>query len=196
MNYRKSTLAYFLMAGLVLFTATSCSSNEPEAPSVKDVIGEYAGKATISSVNPLAEQAEGEGDVIKAMVKADSIVFSNFPVKEIVTAVVGAEEAPAVLKQIGDVAYKAAYTAVLSEKSDSVSMTIATTPLNIQFTTGEGETKDTTTIQCKLVEATKGQYVMKDKGLKVVLNATELTVNEAAFEGFIPHKADFELKKK
>ncbi|SDI64376.1 DUF4840 domain-containing protein [Chryseobacterium jejuense] len=170
---KKFTVSQFLTAILMVitgFTLYSCSVDGPEIRPVKleDVNGDYKGRL-------ITIQGDNRTEKIKNFkAKKDTIMFSEFPVDEIVKTVVKdpvkAEEA---IKAIGKVKYEIKYTASVNAANNVVELSFAPTPLVIQIPV-DGVTKKT---EVGLIAKQKGFYVGMDGSLRFALTAEKITVD-------------------
>lgn len=170
---KKFTVSQFLTAILMVvtgFTLYSCSVDGPEIRPVKleDVNGDYKGRL-------ITIQGDNRTEKIKNFkAKKDTIMFSEFPVDEIVKTVVKdpvkAEEA---IKAIGKVKYEIKYTASVNAVNNVVELSFAPTPLVIQIPV-DGVTKKT---EVGLIAKQKGFYVGMDGSLRFALTAEKITVD-------------------
>ncbi|MBP2617406.1 DUF4840 domain-containing protein [Chryseobacterium jejuense] len=170
---KKFTVSQFLTAILLVltgFTLYSCSVDGPEIRPVKleDVNGNYKGRL-------ITIQGEDRTEKIKNFkAKKDTIMFSEFPVDEIVKTVIKdplkAEEA---IKAIGKVKYEIKYTASVNTVNNVVELSFAPKPLEIQIPV-DGVTKKT---EVGLIAKQKGFYVGMDGSLRFALTAEKITVD-------------------
>lgn len=170
---KKCTVSQFLTAILIVLTGItlySCSVDGPEIIPVKleDVNGNYKGRL-------ITIQGESKTEKIKNFkAKKDTIMFSEFPVDEIVKTVVKdpvkAEEA---IKALGKVKYEIKYTASINTVSNVIELSLSPKPMELLIPI-DGKTKKT---EVALNAKQKGYYVGMDGSLRFALTAEKITVD-------------------
>ncbi|BAP29475.1 uncharacterized protein CHSO_0438 [Chryseobacterium sp. StRB126] len=170
---KKFTVSQFLTAILMVvtgFTLYSCSVDGPEIRPVtlEDVNGDYKGRL-------ITIQGDNRTEKIKNFkAKKDTIMFSEFPVDEIVKSVIKDPlKAEAAIKAVGKVKYEIKYTASVNAVNNVVELSFAPTPLVIQIPV-DGVTKKT---EIGLIAKQKGFYVGMDGSLRFALTAEKITVD-------------------
>lgn len=181
----------------LMVTVSSCDSDDDSkipTISVTDVEGTYAGKMYLVEPTPHAEgeTEEPQGTDVDATVKIDSVRFEKFPVDGIITAIIGEENAPAIIEKVGDINYKIGYKATMSVKQDSIYLTFDPKPL--ELTIGEGERA----LKVKVTISTpdKANYAYESNLLKFPLTVENMEVGETSLPGFEAMNFTFDLKKK
>lgn len=181
----------------LMITVSSCDNDDDsKVPtiSVTDVEGTYAGKMYFVEPAPKAEgeTEEPQGTDVDATVKTDSVRFEKFPVDGIITAIVGEDAAPDIIKEVGDINYKIGYKANMSAKQDSIYLTFDPKPL--ELTIGEGE--EALKIKVTISTPDKGNYAYESNLLKFPLTVENVEVGDKAYPGFEAMNFTFDLKKK
>lgn len=195
----KSLKTYLILCLALAFSATivSCGDDEstPDIVSVKDIIGNYAGKMQTLTITTLTENEETEkpGTVdVKAVVNDKEIVFDQFPVAGIITAIVGQEEAEAIIAAVGDVTYKLPYMGELNKEYTEIGLTLTPQPLELTLpATEEGGEGNKVVVTISTGE--KNLFTYEGESLKFGMKIDKIMVGE----GEIPYSAtlDFQLNK-
>lgn len=179
---------------------SSCSDDDdekiPAPPSVTDVNGDYSGKMLVTPLEvpaPAAENEEPAGTDIAAIVKSDTVYFNDFPISDLVAAIIGEENAPAIIEKIGKVNYKVGFKSDFNAAQDSIFMTFDPKPLTIALP-GEGE--EVTNVEVTISVAKKGSYELSSKKLVFDLNADKVTLGEVEIPAFKASEFAFKLNKK
>lgn len=165
---------------------TSCGDDEsaPDIISVKDVIGNYSGKMLMAEITPQSanKEANTPGTVdVTAAVNDKEVVFEKFPVAGIITAIVGEEDAAAIIAAVGDVAYKLPYTAELNKEYTEIGMAFTPQPLEVKVTLPsevEGEEPKEVTIVVTLSTTEKGLFTYEGESLKFGMKIDKIMVGE------------------
>lgn len=161
------TVFVIIISGFALY---SCSVDGPEIRPVKleDVNGNYKGKL-------ITIQGERKTETIKNFkVKKDTILFSEFPIEEIVKTVVkDPVKAEVAIKAIGKVKYNIQYKASLNASNNVVELALDPKPMQISIPV-DGGTKKTEVL---LAAKQKGFYVGMDGSLRFVITADKITVD-------------------
>lgn len=177
-----------IMAALVLVSTlgfTSCDDDDNKTPqptpSLSQLNGEYTGKMTFITLEKEGEE-ENSGTDITATVKNDTIYFNDFPVKDIITSIVGEENSEAIIEAIGKVEYKIGYKAEMNEDKTEATMKLDPKPLTLKFSL----TEETVTNIEVSVSATNnnGSYTFLTKDMKFEITADEVKVNDEVFPKF------------
>ncbi|WP_419494301.1 DUF4840 domain-containing protein [Chryseobacterium bernardetii] len=170
---KKFTVSQFLTAILIVLTGVtlySCSVDGPEIRPVtlEDVNGNYKGRL-------ITIQGDSKTEKIKNFkAQKDTIMFSEFPVDEIVKTVIKDPlKAEAAIKAIGKVKYEIKYTTSLNAASNVVELSLAPKPLEVLIPV-EGGTKKA---EVGMVAKQKGFYVGMDGSLRFALTAEKITVD-------------------
>ncbi|MDQ1856685.1 MULTISPECIES: DUF4840 domain-containing protein [unclassified Chryseobacterium] len=171
---KKLTVPRFFITVLMVlvgFTLYSCNDNEgPDIPPVKmeDLAGNYKGKLIIVQGN-----SKREG-IKEFKVKKDTISFDEFPVAEIVKAVVkDPAKAEAALKTMGKVKYDLKYAAVINTANNVIELTLTPKTMELQIPV-DGVNKKTVV---EFVSKQKGYYVGLDQTLRYAFTAEKITVD-------------------
>lgn len=180
----KTTLKWTMMVLSImgLTTFASCDNDDdkgPETPKLTEVNGSYSGKMTFSVAAPETQMniaSETEGTDVDVKVANDTITFDKFPADALITAVVGEENAPAIIEAVGDIAYKVGFEGAFNTANDSIALTLDPKPLQIKYSAGEGESAMELTVEVTIEAPEKGTYALKQQNLKFKLNATEAKV--------------------
>lgn len=170
---KKFTVSQFLTAILIVITGItlySCSVDGPEIRPVRleDLNGDYKGRL-------ITIQGENKTEKIKNFkAKKDTIMFSEFPVDEIVKTVVKdpvkTEEA---LKTIGKVKYEIKYTASINTVNNVIELSLAPKSMELLIPV-DGKIKKT---EVTLNTKQKGFFVGMDGSLRFALTAEKITVD-------------------
>lgn len=181
----------------LMITVSSCDNDDDSGVptiSVTDVEGTYGGKMYFVEPASLAEgdTEEPQGTDVNAIVKTDTVRFDKFPVDGIITKIVGEENAPAIIEQIGDIDYKIGYKANMSVKQDSIYLQFDPKPL--ELTIGEGET--VMTVKVTITTPDKGNYAYGSNLLKFPLVVEKVEVGPGTLPNFEAMSFTFNLKKK
>ncbi|AZB11781.1 DUF4840 domain-containing protein [Chryseobacterium sp. G0162] len=170
---KKFTVTQFLTAILIVltgFSLYSCSVDGPEIRPVKleDVNGNYKGRL-------ITIQGDSKSEKIKNFkAKKDTIMFSEFPVDEIVKTVVKDPlKAEAAIKAVGKVKYDIKYTASINAGNNVIELSLSPKPLMILIPV-DGVNKKTEVV---LNAKQKGFYVGMDGSLRFALTAEKITVD-------------------
>lgn len=194
---RKLFFACMVVGSTVVLS--SCSDDEddktPTPPSVTDVNGDYSGKMFMNPIKETETFAENEpvGTDVTATVKSDTVYFSDFPVTDLVTSIVGPDLAPAIIEQLGKVSYKVGYEATLNAAQDSIYMVYDPQPLKLEYLPAEDS--DPIKVEVTVTASEKGSYELSSKKLNFDLNADKVTVAGIDFDKFVPTEFTFELNK-
>ena len=179
---------FLVMALGLVTTFTSCDDDDepkPNVPALTDVVGNYAGKMQTTSVSPLA------GTDVSAEVTNENVSFEKFPVADLITAIVGEEDAPGIIEAVGDVSYQVKYTPTFNDDKTVISMAFTPEPLilEINFPTeptegegeGEGETPDLK-VEVTIAAPEAGSFAYAGDKLAFKLQVTGVKVNNEPFE--------------
>ena len=169
-----------IMLALML---TSCDDNYETTPvAVTDVNGNYKAKQIVSQGNTGTEK-------INEFTAKDSVItFKDFPVKEIVQAVVkNPVKVETALAEMGKIEYKLNYTSKLNLNNNTVELTFSPKILNLEIPV-DGTIKNTV---ITLAGKQKGYFVGQDWSLRFGIVAEKITVDGAAISPFEIIKYDF-----
>ena len=186
---------------------TSCSDDDDDTAPIEitesTVYGEYSGKMTTTLSGNEGEEAEPAVADIKATVQNDSVNISDFPIKDIVTSVVGdADVAETIVEQLGPISYSIGYEPTVSEAGDCISLAFNAEPLQLVLplpsSEEDGEAQQLI-IEVEVEAAENGMYTVADSNLKFGITAQNVFLvtgeEKTALENFSPIKLDFDLEK-
>lgn len=180
----KTTLKWTMMVLSIMgvTTFTSCDNDDdkgPETPKLTEVNGSYSGKMTFNvdapetQMNIPSQTTETEATDVNVKVANDTIAFDKFPADALITAIVGPENAPAIIEAVGDIVYKVGFKGAFNTANDSIALTMEPKPLQIKYSMGEGESAVELTVDVIIEAPEKGSYALKQKSLKFNLKVTE-----------------------
>ncbi|PIF43685.1 uncharacterized protein DUF4840 [Chryseobacterium sp. 52] len=162
----------------VIFSLFSCMNEDRiEVPPVKleDVNGNYKGRLITVQGELKAEK------IVDFKIKKDTLTFPEFPIKEIVNAVVKDPiKAQNAITAMGKVKYNLKYTSVLNAEKNWVELTFTPKELELQIPV-DGVNKKTVVT---LVTKQKGYFVGLDRALRFVLAAEKITVDGTVLNPF------------
>lgn len=198
-NFLTGKFIAFMMIVSSALGFTSCDDDDDKIPvvSVQEMVGEYSGKMYSETV----QLAEGEdtpvGTDIEAKVENNTIIFNNFPYRDFVVAIVGEENADAIMEMVGEVKYEIAYVPQINETKDGVSFTLKAEPLSLEVPISE-ESK--LKVNVGISAEDEGTYNIASTELKFTFTAESVVLGEGEestpIENFVPTTLNFELKKK
>lgn len=203
--------AAVLLAGCS-FALVSCDNEDP-APGMPDeittdaVYGDYAGKMTALSLNPHADSGEEEdgtaGIDITATVKDDTLYFEDYPIRDIVLAIVKDEgTADNIVAAVGKVSYKVGYKPSLSAEKDSISLDLKPEPLklSVPISSETEEEPQTLAVEVKVEAYKDAAYAAESGKLTLGIGAMEVLLGEGEgqvpLDGFSPISMDIEMNQK
>lgn len=137
-NLNILVMLMMLMGTTLCFTACSDDDKEPAVePKVEDMYGDYSGKMQISILNAGGASATADaasGVEVTATVQKDKISFTEFPVRDLILAVIPDESlADNLLNMIGQVKYDVAYTPAIAADKATINITLNPQPLVIDI---------------------------------------------------------------
>lgn len=198
-NFLTSKIIAFMMIVSSALSFTSCDDDDDKipAPSVQEMAGKYSGKMFSKTLQP----AEGEdipvGTDIEAKVENNIIIFNNFPYRDFVVAIVGEENADAIMEMVGEVKYEIAYIPQINEAKDEVSFTLKPEPLSLEVPISE---ENKLKVNVSISAEDEGAYNIASTELKFTFTAESVVLGEGEgstpIENFVPTTLNFELKKK
>ncbi|GAB0154908.1 hypothetical protein CHRYSEOSP005_01680 [Chryseobacterium sp. Alg-005] len=174
--------AFMAVVFLSLFLVSCGDDYEPIPVKLEDVNGNYKGKLITSQGSIQTEK------IILFTAKKDTLKFAEFPIREIVKAVVNdPAKVEAAMTAIGKVKYNLDYTSKINTANNVVELSFA--PKVLQFMIPvDGVNKNTVvTIAAKQ----KGFYVGQDFSLRFGLVAEKITVDGLTLDPFTTIKYDF-----
>jgi hypothetical protein len=182
----------FVMLGLA-YSFTACSKDDSKKePALTDAYGDYAGKMTVT-LTP-----QGEGVDIAATVQNDTVSFAKFPVDGIIMAIIPvAEQAAAIIQEVGDVKYAVGYKAEFNAAKDNIVLNLSPKPLELTFPMMvEGGAIVNMAVKVDISAEGNGNYVIDSKNLKFSLKVNSVTVNDAPYPSLPSMSFGFDLNKK
>lgn len=191
-----------MAAGLVTAAAfgfVACSDDGGETPPPTDpdvtvVVGSYTGEMTVAEAAEAAayNTAEPAGTAVNAEVSAETVEFSDFPIRDLVVKIVGEDSADAIVEAVGKVDYAIPYTAEMSEDKAAVAMTLAPETLAISMPVEGAEPLE---IGVTISAGADATYTVESGKLGFALSVDGVTVGGEALEGFEAFSLDFDLAK-
>jgi hypothetical protein len=165
------------------FTLISCNDDYEMIPvKLTDVNGSYRAKLVTSQGNVGSEK------IIDFTAKDSVITFKEFPIKEIVKAVVqNPAKVDSVVTAIGKVEYKLDYTSKINADNNVVELSFEPKTLTLQIPV-DGTNKTTVVT---LAAKQKGFFVGQDWSLRFGLVAEKITVNGVDLTPFETIKYNF-----
>ena len=193
--------ALFVAAGSVFVSCDKDNGNDNGTDGSTDVdatavIGDYTGTMSILEPTPTAEEGEDGGqtgtEIKAAKVTATDIEFTDFPIRDLVAAIVGENNADGIVNLVGQVDYKIPYTATVNEDKAGISLELA--PEVLKITAGEGE--NALNVEVTINAKGTGEYTVESKNLVFSLTAAEVTVAGNKLDKFEAMDIEFNLTKK
>lgn len=136
-NLNILVMLMMLVGTTLCFTACSDDDKEPAVePKVEDMYGDYSGKMQISILNAGASATAdaATGVDVTATVQDNKVSFTEFPVRELIVAVLHDETlADNLLNLIGQVKYEVAYTPAIAADKATINITLNPQPLVISM---------------------------------------------------------------
>lgn len=198
-NYSKTVIAALTLTfGITTFTACSNDGDTPEVISVKDVEGNYAGKASITFIESSTSPTPIPQIEVEATLKEDTIYFGKFPTDVLITSIVGEEKAPEIIELAGDISYKVGYKPAFNEGYTQILQTLDPKPLifTIETPSEEEGQPDVMEIEATISATDKGVFTYQDKTLKFKLIVEKAKLNGEPCEGISVEDIVFEMNKK
>lgn len=161
------TAALFAVLGISL---TSCMNDqyEPIPVKISDINGNYKARLITSQGGMFNEK------IIDFTAKDSIITFKDFPVKEIVKAVVADPvKADTALAHLGKIEYKLHYTSKINTDQNVIELTFEPKTLVLQIAV-DGTVRNTVV---KLISKQKGFFVGYDGSMRFGLEAEKITVD-------------------
>jgi len=164
----------------ILFSLFSCMNEDRiEVPPVKleNINGNYKGRLITVQGELKAEK------IVDFKIKKDTLTFPEFPLKEIVTAVVkDPVKVQNALAAMEKVKYNLNYSAAVNADKNWVELTFAPKDLELQIPVDGVNKKTVVTLAAKQ----KGYFSGLDYTLRFALAAEKITVNGTALNPFEP----------
>lgn len=181
------------------FSFVACSDDDkapvlPDGVTTQTMFGSYAGKMMVNSIAPL--EGEGEeapvGTDVLAKVENDTVCFEQFPIKDIVLAIVKDEAlADKIVEAVGDVNYKVGYKPALTAAKDSIKLVLDPKPLKLSVvlpSSEENEEAKPLLIEVKVVaEGEEPGYAVEGANLKFHFAAAEVLLGEGEEQTQLPN---------
>lgn len=166
-----------LTISIILSLFSCLNEDRIDVPPVKveNVYGNYKGRLVTMQGDFRTEK------LVDFKVKKDTLTFSEFPIKEIVTAVVKDPlKVQNALAAMGKVKYNIKYTSFLNAEKNWVELTFVPKDLELQIPVDGVNKKTVVTLTAKQ----KGYFVGLDYSLRYVLAAEQITVDGTALNPF------------
>lgn len=186
------------------FSFVACSNDDeniPDEVTTATMFGDYNGKMIANSIVP----SEGEGEEapagvsISAKVNNDTVYLEQFPIKDIVLAIVKDEAmADKIVESVGDVSYKVGYESTLTMAKDSIKLVLDPKPLKLSVTipsVKEDEAPQTLLIEVKVKAGEGAGYAVESANMKFRFAATEVLLGEGEEQSSLPgfHSTTFDF---
>lgn len=182
-------MAILCVIGVSSFVACS-DDNEPEnkPENVKIAAGSYTGVMgyTIEGTDEV-KGSDVDWTVTEVSATSGSVDFANFPVRDLIVAILGEDGADAIIEAIGPVAYSVKYNSVVNSDKSEIALNFA--PEALVLKVGEMEVKVT------ILTPEAGNYNVAIKSMDFQLKATEVTLAGTTMENFKPITLRFSTKK-
>ena len=201
--------ASLLLMGSV-FCFGSCSDDDDNVPPTPDEVttdvmfGEYSGKMVAASI--ATQDGEGEetpsGTDITATLDNDTIRFEDFPIRDIVLAIVQDETtADQIVEAVGQVGYAIGYEPTLAAEKDTVTFVLDPKPLTlaVQLPSDTEEEAQTLQIEVKVEAGAEGTYDVESGHIVFDFSATEVLLGageeQTPLEGFDGINLQFDMNQ-
>ena len=196
-----------------MFCFTSCSDDDDNVPNPDEVttdvmFGEYSGKMVAASIATQDDEGTGEGEEtpagtdITATLDNDTIHFEDFPIKDIVLAVVQDETmADQIVEAVGQVSYSIGYKPTLASEKDTVTYVLDPKPLTlaVQMPSDTEEEAQTLQIEVKVEAGEEAVYDVESGHTTFNFSATEVLLGEGEeqtpLEGFDGINLQFDMNQ-
>lgn len=192
-----------------MFCFTSCSDDDDNVPNPDEVttdvmFGEYSGKMVAASI--ATQDDEGEetpsGTDITATLNNDTIRFEDFPIRDIVLAIVQDETtADQIVEAVGQVGYAIDYKPTLAAEKDTVTYVLDPKPLTlaVQMPSDTEEEAQTLQIEVKVEAGEEAVYDVESGHTTFNFSATEVLLGEGEeqtpLEGFDGINLQFDMNQ-
>ena len=205
--------ASLLLMGSV-FCFASCSDDDDNVPPTSDEVttdvmfGEYSGKMVVASIATQDGESTGDGEEtpvgtdITTTLDNDTIHFEDFPIRDIVLAIVQDETtADQIVEAVGQVGYAIGYEPTLAAEKDTVTFVLAPKPLTlaVQLPSDTEEEAQTLQIEVKVEAGAKGTYDVESGHIVFDFSATEVLLGageeQTSLEGFDGINLQFDMKQ-
>lgn len=193
----------FLAALLCVFSLgfTSCSDDDDDVKfpdrQLTDMNGTYLGymKATIKDKLEKNEEEADKGVSVTAIVENDVIKFESLPLDGIITAIVGEEDAPALIAAIGKVGYELPIEKKFDANKENIGLTLA--PKNLEFTMNTGTEEEPNEVAVVVtISGTAGNYKYAGTNLTFTISADEVTLDGEKVPTFVSTVLNFDMLPK
>lgn len=208
------TFAAVFFVGCVL-GFVSCDDNEgehlpnPDEVTTDVMFGQYAGKMSVQSAGLAGEdgtdggEEEPAGTDVSATVDRDTVFFEQFPIRDVVLAVVKDEAlADRIVEAVGNVSYQIGYEPTLTANKDSVYFVLHPEALKLAVSlpaAAEGEEAQPLQIEVKVEAAGQADYAVETGRARFGLTATEVLLGEGEdqtpLDGFSPIGLSFDMNQ-
>lgn len=192
-----------------MFCFTSCSDDDDNVPNPDEVttdvmFGEYSGKMVAASI--ATQDDEGEetpsGTDITATLNNDTIRFEDFPIRDIVLAIVQDETtADQIVEAVGQVSYSIGYKPTLASEKDTVTYVLDPKPLTlaVQIPSDTEEEAQTLQIEVKVEAGEEAVYDVESGHTTFNFSATEVLLGageeQTPLEGFDGINLQFDMNQ-
>lgn len=193
-----------------MFCFVSCSDDDdnvtptPDEVTTDVMFGEYSGKMVAASI--ATQNGEGEetpsGTDITATLDNDTIRFEDFPIRDIVLAIVQDETtADQIVEAVGQVGYAIGYEPTLAAEKDTVTFVLDPKPLTlaVQLPSDTEEEAQTLQIEVKVEAGAEGTYDVESGHIVFDFSATEVLLGageeQTPLEGFDGINLQFDMNQ-
>ena len=197
--------ALFVAAGSVFVSCDKDNGTDGSTDvDATAVIGDYTGTMSILEPTPTAEEGEDGGEdgsqteptTVEAKVTATDVEFNNFPIRDLVAAIVGDTAADAIVAGVGEINYSIPYTAAVNEDKTAVSLELEPEVLELSYTLGEGEQAIKFNVKVTITAEKASEYTVESGNLMLYISAESVTLNDEPFKTFTGMSLEFSLTKK
>lgn len=184
-----------VMTLITMLSFVSCSDNDDPNPlTVNDVNGTYQGKMDVITRVPYEESSEVSGVDVSAVVKNDTIYFSDYPILDILQVIEG-EDAERIAETLEGISYKVGFTSGLNETRDSIFMTLDPKPLEFTYIVGDGEEAEEKQVSVTF-ETNNNGNAYSSKKLKANIVAKGISLDDEPLTDIIIRTHEFVLYKR